>query len=44
MLLTVLQFPDARLREKAVAIEKHEVDASLRALGQDGSRYACPRR
>ncbi len=35
MLLKVLQFPDARLREKAVAIEKHEVDASLRALAAD---------
>jgi peptide deformylase len=35
MLLNVLQFPDARLREKAVAIEKHEVDASLRALAAD---------
>jgi len=35
MLLKVLQFPDARLRQKAVAVEKHEVDESLRALAAD---------
>ena len=35
MILDVLQFPDARLREKAVAILRHEVDDALRALAAD---------
>ena len=35
MILDVLQFPDARLREKAVAILHHEVDDALRALAAD---------
>jgi peptide deformylase len=35
MLLEVLQFPDPRLREKAVPIERHEVDDALRKLAAD---------
>jgi peptide deformylase len=35
MILEVLQFPDARLRLKAAAIEKHEVDDALRKLAAD---------
>ena len=35
MILEVLQFPDARLREKAMPIERHEVDLALRALAAD---------
>ena len=32
MILEVLQFPDARLRAKAVPIERHEIDDALRTL------------
>jgi peptide deformylase len=35
MRLEVLQFPDPRLREKARAVEKHEVDDGLRKLAAD---------
>jgi peptide deformylase len=35
MLLPVLQFPDARLREKAKPIERAEVDDALRKLAAD---------
>jgi peptide deformylase len=35
MLLSVLQFPDARLREKAAPIAQHEVDDDLRQLAAD---------
>jgi peptide deformylase len=35
MLLEVLQFPDARLRQKALPIERHEVDDALRKLAED---------
>jgi len=35
MLLPVLQFPDARLREKAVPIERGQIDDALRKLAAD---------
>jgi peptide deformylase len=35
MLLDVLQFPDPRLREKARAVEREEVDDELRELAQN---------
>jgi len=35
MLLEVLQFPNARLRQKAVPLERHEVDDGLRKLAAD---------
>ena len=35
MLLDVLQFPEARLREKAIPIEQDEVDDELRQLALD---------
>ncbi len=35
MLLSVLQFPDARLREKAAPIAQHEIDDDLRQLAAD---------
>jgi len=35
MLLQVLQFPDARLREKAAPIAQHEIDDDLRQLAAD---------
>jgi peptide deformylase len=35
MLLEVLQFPDPRLREKALPIAEEEVDEALRALARD---------
>lgn len=35
MLLQVLQFPDARLREKAAPIARHEIDDDLRQLAAD---------
>ena len=35
MIREVLQFPDARLRQKAAAVERHEIDDALRALADD---------
>lgn len=35
MIREVLQFPDARLRQKAAAVERHEIDDELRALADD---------
>ncbi len=35
MILEVLQFPDARLREKAAPIAQHEIDDDLRQLAGD---------
>jgi peptide deformylase len=35
MLLPVLQFPDARLRQKAAPVARHEIDEDLRQLAAD---------